>query len=229
MRFEILDMRFEILDMRQHSDMRCDILDFRQRGHTISNLKSQISNLLRCVLMYSTILLLALGCKNSSKNSAGFTISGTITNPGSLKKIYLFQADSAGLTMVDSTNLGESGQFQFKRSTPYANLYDLRIGKSSIFDLIAKNGDDITFSTNLNDTAHNYKISGSDDSEKIKEFNRIGNSFNGQITKITEQYRAEAEKLGHESDSLISIYRPLLEKQLDAQSNAILKFADENK
>ena len=175
------------------------------------------------------VLLLAMGCGNSSKNSAGFAISGTITNPGSLKKIYLFQADSAGLTMVDSTTLGESGQFQFKRSTPYANLYDLRIGKNSIFDLIAKNGDDITFSTNLADTAHNYTISGSDDSEKIKEFNRIGNSFNGQITKITEQYRAEAQRLGHESDSLIGVYRPLLEKQLDAQSAAILKFGNENK
>jgi len=190
---------------------------------------SHISNLMKYIFLYSIILLLAFGCKNSSKNSAGFTISGTITNPGSLKKVYLFQADSAGLTMVDSTNLGENGQFRFQRSTPYANLYDLRLGTNSIFDLIAKNGDDITFSTNLADTSHSYTISGSDDSEKIKEFNRIGNSFNGQISKITEQYRAEAEKLGHESDSLISVYRPLLEKQLDAQSAAILKFANENK
>ncbi|MGZ3778589.1 MAG: DUF4369 domain-containing protein, partial [Mucilaginibacter sp.] len=160
------------------------------------------------------VLLLAVGCGNSSKNSAGFTISGTITNPGSLKKIYLFQADSAGLTMVDSTNLGENGQFRFQHSTPYANLFDLRIGKNSVFDLIAKNGDDITFSSNLTDTAHNYTISGSDDSKKIQEFNRIGNSFNGRISKVTEQYRAEAQRLGHESDSLIGVYRPLLEKEL---------------
>lgn len=183
---------------------------------------------MKYIFFYSIVLLLALGCK-SSKNATGFTISGTISNPGSLKKVYLFQADSAGLTMVDSTNLGENGQFRFQRSTPYANLYDLRIGKNSIFDLIAKNGDDITFSTNLTDTAHNYTVSGSEDSQKIQEFNRIGNSFNGQISKITEQYRAEAEKLGHESDSLINVYRPLLEKQLDAQSQAILKFANANK
>jgi peroxiredoxin len=108
-------------------------------------------------------------------------------------------------------------------------LYDIRLGSNGVFDLIAKNGDDINFSTNSTDTSRSYTITGSEDSEKIKEFNKIDNVFNGQIAKITEQYRAEAQKVGHESDSLIAVYRPLIEKVLVAQSAAVLKFANDNK
>jgi len=169
-----------------------------------------------------------LGMIYSCKDNKSFTVSGKIENPGSLKKVYLYQADSAGVSVIDSTTLSDNGKFEFKHAASYANLYDIRAG-SSIFDLIAKNGDDITFSTSLTDTSRSYTITGSEDSEKIKEFNKIDNVFNGQISKITEQYRAEAEKIGHESDSLISIYRPLIEKVMSAQSAAVLKFAEANK
>jgi len=179
-------------------------------------------------ITYSCIVAL-VGLFYSCKDKSTFTISGTIANPGNVKKVYLFQADSAGLSMVDSTNLSESGKFQFKRSSPYQNLFDIRTGRTAVFDVIAKNGDDISFSTDLADTSRKYTISGSEGSEKIKQFNQISNVFNKQITLITEQYRAEAEKIGHESDSLIKIYRPLLEKQLNAQGAATLNFANNNK
>ena len=176
---------------------------------------------------YSIILLCCIlwSCKDKS----GFTISGTIINPGSIKKVYLFRGDSAGLVMADSTSLGENGKFVFKGKTSFANLYDIRVGNGGVFDLIAKNGDDITFSTNLSDTGRLYTITGSDDSEKIKEFNSIDNVYNKKIGRITEQYRAESEKLGHESDSLVQIYLPLVNEQLKGQATAILAFAGRNK
>jgi peroxiredoxin len=164
----------------------------------------------------------------SCKDKSVFTLSGTITNPGSIKKVYLLATDSTAISVVDSTNLGEDGKFQFKHPSPYANLYKLRAG-SNIFDLIAKNGDAIDFSTNLTDSSHTYTISGSDDSEKIKEFNKINNLYGDKLNKIVDEYRTKATKIGHESDSLISIFRPQIEKQLSAQSVDILKFASNNK
>ncbi|HTD39205.1 MAG TPA: DUF4369 domain-containing protein, partial [Mucilaginibacter sp.] len=178
-------------------------------------------------IIYCSIVGL-IGIISSCKDKSAFTISGTISNPGAVKKIYLFQADSTGLTMVDSTNLSENGKFQFKRSSPYQNLFDIRTGKTAVFDVIAKNGDDISFSTDLADTSRKYTITGSEDSEKIKQFNQIDNVYNKQITVLTGQYRAEAEKIGHESDSLLKVYRPRLEKLLSAQSEAVLKFANDN-
>jgi hypothetical protein len=68
----------------------------------------------------------SIGIISSCKDKSSFTISGTISNPGPVKKVYLFQADSAGLAMVDSTNLSENGKFEFKRSSPYQNLFDIQ-------------------------------------------------------------------------------------------------------
>jgi peroxiredoxin len=178
------------------------------------------------VIIYCCIVLLS-GLIYSCKDKSAFTISGTITNPGSLKKIYLLAADSSAITVVDSTSLGEGGKFQFKHPAQYANLYKLRAG-SNIFDLIAKNGDAINFSTNLTDSAHTYVISGSDDSEKIKEFNKINNVYGDKIAKIVDEYRTKAQQIGRESDSLINIFRPRIEKELGNQSNEILKFVNAN-
>ncbi|HVW16548.1 MAG TPA: TlpA disulfide reductase family protein [Mucilaginibacter sp.] len=180
------------------------------------------------IVAYCCSALLLVAFMSCKKNKAAFTINGTVTNPGSIKKIYLLQADSTAISVVDSTNLGEDGKFRFERSVPYANLFNLRIG-SNLFDLIAKNGEDISFSTNLADVNHSYTITGSEDSEKIKEFNKVNNVFNQQISKITEDYRSAAEKLGRESDSLINVYRPQLQKVLDSQSKAVLNFALNNK
>jgi peroxiredoxin len=175
---------------------------------------------------YNIILLFLLifSCKDNSN----FTISGTVNNPGSLKKIYLLVADSTQISVIDSTNLSDQGKFQFKEQAPYANLYKIRIG-GSIFDLIAKNGDDINFSTSVTDLAHAYQVSGSDESEKIKEFNKISNFYGDKSSKISEEYQNKVQAIGKESDSLINIYRPLFLKNFSEYSIAILKFINDNK
>ncbi|ASU34302.1 TlpA disulfide reductase family protein [Mucilaginibacter xinganensis] len=177
--------------------------------------------------IFYTIILVSF-VVSSCKNKDAFTLSGTVTNPGSLKKIYLLAADSATVAVVDSTNLSDQGTFQFKHVAPYANLYKLRVG-GSIFDLIAKNGDAIDFSTNLTDNSHAYKISGSDDSEKIKEFNKISNFYGEKNAKITQEYQDKAQAIGKESDSLIKIYLPMFQRNIKDYSTEILKFVNANK
>ncbi len=137
-------------------------------------------------------------------------------------------ADSTRISVVDSTNLSDQGKFQFKEQAPFANLYKIRVG-GSIFDLIAKNGDDISFTTSLTDNSHAYQVSGSDESEKIKEFNKISNFYGDKSSKISEEYQNKVQAVGKESDSLINIYRPMFQKNFDDYSTAILKFINANK
>jgi hypothetical protein len=85
------------------------MLDLKRHTTTRSQnwLKSHVSNLIsqmikRIIYCITAISLAVLGsCKDSSK----FTVSGTITNPGTFKKVYLMQADSTTVSVVDSTNL----------------------------------------------------------------------------------------------------------------------------
>ena len=174
-----------------------------------------------------TILACALVLFSCSDKNA-FKLSGTIANPGSLKTIYLLALDSTQISVVDSTKLSDDGKFQFKHSGPYANFYKLRIG-GSVFDLVAKNGDDITFETDVKDNSHAYTITGSDESEKIKDFNKLSNYYTDKNTKLTDEYQAKAQALGKQSDSLLQVYMPVFQKNISDYSIATLKFVSDNK
>ncbi|MFD0794214.1 redoxin domain-containing protein [Mucilaginibacter litoreus] len=163
----------------------------------------------------------------SCKDSKDFTISGTVENAGSVKKVYLLMADSTQVNIIDSVALNGNA-FQFKHSTPYANLYKLRIG-SSIFDIIAQNGDDIKFKTDIADVSHGYDISGSETSEKIREFNKISNLYGDKNSKLSDEYAAKSQALGKESDSLVKVYMPQFQKNIADYSNEVLKFVNDNK
>ena len=178
------------------------------------------------LILYSTIALF-LGL-TSCKDNTSFTISGTVTNPGSLKKIYLIEVDSTTMKMADSTNLNEQGKFQFRHQALYENLFKIRVG-GSVFDLIAKNGDAITFATNVTDNMHAYQVTGSAESAKIQDFNRISNYFGDKSSKLYEEYQNKVQAIGKESDSLASVYQPLYTKIFDEYGVAVLKFVDSNK
>lgn len=177
------------------------------------------------ILSFVAILSLAM---YSCKDKDAFTISGVINNPGSLKTVFLMEADSSAVAVIDSVSLSENGKFQFKHKAPYANLYKLRVG-GSIFDMIAKNGDAIDFSTSLSDNSHTYTITGSEESEKIKDFNKISNFYGDKNAKITQEYQDKAQAIGKESDSLIKIYLPMFQKNSVDYSNEVLKFVNANK
>jgi peroxiredoxin len=177
-------------------------------------------------LIYYSIILASLVIM-SCKDKNAFTILGTVNNPGSLKQIYLMEADSTQIAVVDSTNLSDQGKFQFKRKSPYPNLYKIRIG-GSIFDLIAKNGDAIDFTTSLTDNTHAYQVTGSAESDKIKEFNRISNFYGDKNSKLAQEYQDKVQALGKPSDSLIKIYMPVFQKNLSLYSAEVLKFIHAN-
>ncbi|NCD72026.1 redoxin domain-containing protein [Mucilaginibacter agri] len=174
--------------------------------------------------LYSAALLVA--ALSACKNKDGFKISGEVTNFAKAKKVYLLAADSASVNVVDSTAIAPDGKFEFKKSTPFPNLFKLRAGEA-IFDLIAKNGDDITFKTDLADSSHTYQVSGSDESQKIQDFNKISNIYSDKNTKLVADYQAKATK-GNQ-DSLLKIYTPIFQTNLNDYSQAILKFVNENK
>ena len=180
----------------------------------------------RYLVIYLAVGLTALLSSCGDKNA--FVLSGTLTNAGSLKKVYLLAADSSQIAVVDSTNLSDQHKFEFKHASPYANLYKLRIG-GSIFDFIAKNGDDIAFSTNVTDTAHAYQISGSPESDKIKEFNRISNQFGAVSSKLSQEYQDKSQAIGKQSDSLVQAFMPRFNAMIGDYSSAVLKFVNANK
>ena len=172
--------------------------------------------------VYGLSLIVALA---ACKDHKAFTFTGELNHFGKTKKVYLLAADSASVNVVDSSVIGGDGKFEFKHATSYPNLFKLRTGEQ-IFDFIAQNGDAITFKTDLADSSHTYQISGSAESEKIKQFNTISNLFGDKNAKLVAEYQ---EKAAHgNSDSLLKIYQPEFQKNLNEYTVEVLKFVNAN-
>ncbi len=173
------------------------------------------------------ISMLAL-CSCSHDNE--FVISGTVKNKGQVKAVFLFQADSTTITMVDSTTLSEDGTFKFKHNGAYPNLYKIRLG-GAVYDLIAQNGDDITFGTDMNDNMHSYQVTGSQESQKIQEYNKLSNGFVEKTNQLENEFQTKLQSLGKNADTaaLFKQYNPQATQIINDAADATLKFVNDNK
>jgi peroxiredoxin len=177
------------------------------------------------LLLYFTIIvtLFLMSCNDKSY----FTISGMVTAPRVVKKVYLWAADSSGFSQIDSADLIKN-KFEFNHTANYARLYQLRIGGGK-FDLVARNGDFLKFETVLTNPVHPYKLTGSDDAAEIREFIRINNFYDDKYKKLSDDYTAKSRASGKESDSLMKVFMTRFQKNSRDFSREILKFVNDNK
>jgi peroxiredoxin len=175
------------------------------------------------VFSLSALLLGIYSCKDKS----AFTLEGDIKNPDKGSKVYLLRADTSQVSVIDSAALSDDGKFKFKNQSANANLFKLRVG-SAIYDLIAQNGDDITFATDLKDESHAYQVTGSQESDKIKEFNTFSNTFGEKNSKLVNEFQLKAQS-NKNKDSLLKIYQPVFEQNMADYSNAVQKFIAKDK
>jgi peroxiredoxin len=165
----------------------------------------------------------------SCKDNNAFIITGTIKNPSKLKTVYLLEADSTTqLNVVDSSSLTPDGDFKFKHTTAYVNLYKLKADTNQ-FAMEAQNGDAIELNTDLADSQHKYTVAGSETSEKIKAFDDFSKAFTDKNYKVIADFNAKSQRAGQQPDSLLKIYMPIFQKNLAVYSDAVLKFIDDNK
>jgi len=165
----------------------------------------------------------------SCKDNAAFTISGTIKNRAKLKTVYLLGADStAQFKTIDSAAINADGGYQFRHASPYVNLYKLK-ADTTLFNLVAQNGDAIELNTDLADSQHQYRITGSETSEKIKAFDDFSKTFTDKNNKVIAEFNSRSQEAGKQPDSLLKIYMPLFQKNLAVYSDAVLKFIEDNK
>lgn len=166
------------------------------------------------------VSVFAISCKNNKE----FSISGKVENAGDIKKVLLYETDQ----LIDSAFLNESSEFKFRRVSSDANFYTMAIGEKN-FLIVAKNGDELDFHTNYADTTDTYSIKGSEDSEKIRDFNKISNEF-GQIYKqIQSDYTNLMNQNPAAKDSIYNALMPKFQANMDKYSAMAFKFVQDNK
>ena len=164
--------------------------------------------------------IFAVSCKNNNE----FSISGKVENVGDVKKALLYETDQ----LIDSAFLNENSEFKFRRVSPDANFYTIVVGEKS-FLLVAKNGDELNFKTNYTDTTNIYTIEGSEESEKIRDFNKISNDYRKIYQQIQSEYSKTIAVNPAAKDSIYNELMPKFQSNMDKFSETAFKFAQDNK
>lgn len=170
------------------------------------------------VILFGFILL-----TNACSNKKEFTINGKLTNIGDAKRVYLLVLDSLGqMNPVDSTFLNENQEFTLKAKSDNPEFYQIVIGQRAYF-AIGKNGDKVELKADLSSAGAIYQLEGSEEAEKITEYNKITSQYSVSNGELAEQYSKLISSSPNNKDAIIAEYtekseeiaQPFLQKSFD--------------
>ena len=104
----------------------------------------------------------------ASCNDKKFTVEGQIGNAKD-SILYFENVGLEGILVIDSTKLGDNGEFSFREEAPSApEFYRLRIS-DQIINVSIDSTETVQIKGEYPGMASNYTVSGSENCEKIKE------------------------------------------------------------
>ncbi|MES2419053.1 MAG: TlpA disulfide reductase family protein [Bacteroidota bacterium] len=172
------------------------------------------------------ILLLSsafIACKDKTK----FTIEGKFENVSDDKKVYLYGMSSAEMTVLDSTVLSDKGEFKFSNVAPEADFYRINTGLNE-YMFIAKNGDVVKLTADLNHKDHDYKLTGAEDADKLTEFNAMKYKYASNIENVKNDFEQKVAANPENRAALVEEASPRYMNAVAELNANIIKFANEN-
>jgi peroxiredoxin len=168
-------------------------------------------------------LIVVTACKNNDK----FTIEGKFENAVPQSKIYLFGMEKSNAVAIDSTVLSDNGEFKFTRATKGVDFFKVAANEKE-YVIIAKNGDQIKLSADLNDQSMSYNLSGAEEADKLQTLNTFRNKYTAKMNAIQAKFEQQVESQPDKREAIAAQLRPELAQVSDEMVNFILKFANEN-
>jgi thiol-disulfide isomerase/thioredoxin len=151
-----------------------------------------------------TLFILLFSCSSNQS----FKVKGKITNSNN-ELVYLKEMTIADVIIKDSCRIDNDGEFVLKGEAKKIAFYTLSISKQNYLTLIIKPGDKIVINADAKNLISNYTISGSQESELIKE---LSDKLNETLARIDVLSRTYQDSLGSPNIlnirlNLDSIYR----------------------
>lgn len=175
----------------------------------------------------AVILLVAMSALSACKDKSRFTISGKLTNAEVKNKVYLYGMASNNMVLLDSTNLSTSGEFKFTNTKPEADFFRVNYATNE-YIVIAKNGDEVEITADVNDKNQHYTIAGAEDAAKLAEFNELKIKHQNKILEVSKQFEEKVASQPDNRDQLLQELTPVYNSALNDLNQAIIKFAMDN-
>lgn len=138
-----------------------------------------MKNLNKNIFPIMLLLLQAVACSNTSpegeqekKDKGSSTVSGVISNAVG-KSLILQEVKSQSMVGLDTLLLDEDGEYEFEFAPVVTGFYRLTVDDRNAFFLIVSAGDDIVASGDGTNLFKTYTVSGSKESQRLKELNGI--------------------------------------------------------
>lgn len=168
--------------------------------------------------------MLLITVLTACKNNDEFIVNGKFDNASGLKSVAIYKADK----LVDSAILDDKGEFKFTVISPDADFYYISAGQKT-YPLIAENGDEIDFKADYSNETGEYELTGSEDSEKLKEFNKISARYGKIYMDIQKEYQEKVSANPAVKDSIERVLIPRFEKNMNDFAKESVEFAEKNK
>jgi len=132
------------------------------------------------------ILIIIISC-NRNKNE--FKVSGIIHNSAN-QKIYLSELTLNNVIDHDSTILANNGTFTLTGEIKVPKFYIVKMADNNYTTLVVKPGDRIKLDAFADNLSENYMVSGSEDSELIRELTEKVSQTINKIDSLGIIYRS---------------------------------------
>jgi len=117
------------------------------------------------------------------------SIKGKLTNAEG-KTIVLEYFENNKAIIVDSCSIKKNGKFEISATGVNPDFYRIGFGNNNFALLILTKGQNLTFGGDATDLNQTYTVTGSKESEEIKEFVSGLNKFSDENKEINELYKA---------------------------------------
>jgi len=182
----------------------------------------------RNLLTFAIIIMMALiGCESdnsTSKTDYNTSVKGTIVG-GSGQSVIFEMLRSNGVDQLDTITLNETGSFEFGANVKGQGFYRVRLTQNNFVVLILSEGETITFSSNASALEQTFTVSGSPETERLKQFNLFVNKL-----YLSNDSLAKASKI-HQANRDVNAYMAASQFQqgLGMKRDAFIRnFVDEN-
>lgn len=153
---------------------------------------------------FAMLVLLAM---TACQRERTFCVEGTIEGAAD-SVLYLYNRSMNGIMLLDSVVLDDDGDFSFEQPSPVGpDLYVLRIA-DQIINLAVDSTETITFSGSMPGLATNYQVSGSDNSEKIRQLQQMHSLLQRRVLEVEQ----DPSLLG---PAMLDSLRPLIQQYKD--------------
>lgn len=144
----------------------------------------------KLVILLSIPLLLSCGGEETDtvtgdETATGdYVISGTLEN-GAGQTIKIEQIETDHFIQVGSGTVAEDGSFSIYMEDPVNDFYRISLKENDFIWLILDKGEQPVINADANDLAMSYTVTGSEDSEILKELFLETDAYNLQMEQIT--------------------------------------------